>query len=234
MGLLLISPILILFMLLVWFQDFNSPFYFAPRMLGRGKKFKMVKLRSMVVHADKLGGTSTAGSDDRITWVGHIIRKFKLDELTQLWNVLKGEMSLVGPRPQAEYDANLYSEEEMRLLDIKPGITDFSSIVFADEGDILSNSIDPDLKYNQVIRPWKSRLGLVYVDKNSISLDFKLILLTIISIFSRKKALYGVNVLLGNINACGNLRKISLREDELIEYPPPGFDQIVKSLPRNK
>ena len=121
----------------------------------------MVKLRSMIINADKNKVDSTASDDMRITRVGMMIRAYKLDELTQLINVLKGDMSLVGPRPNVQRDVDLYSETEKRLLSVKPGITDFSSIIFSDEGDILSGLDDPDIAYNQLIRPWKSRLGIL-------------------------------------------------------------------------
>src|SRR3972149_7855027 len=149
----------------------------------------MIKLRTMVVNADKTGVDSTSAKDPRITAVGRFIRKYKLDELMQLWNVLNGSMSLVGPRPNIKRETDLYTSEEKRLLTVKPGITDFASIVFADENEILKNSQDPDLDYNQLIRPWKSRLGLVYVDKQSFLLDIELIILTILSFFSRQSSL---------------------------------------------
>jgi lipopolysaccharide/colanic/teichoic acid biosynthesis glycosyltransferase len=107
----------------------------------------------MVVNADKIGGISTAATDRRITPVGRLVRAYKLDELVQLWNVLKGDMSLVGPRPQVQTDAALYTQAEKRMLTVRPGITDPASIVFSDEGDILKDSADPDLLYNQIIRP---------------------------------------------------------------------------------
>jgi lipopolysaccharide/colanic/teichoic acid biosynthesis glycosyltransferase len=138
-GLLVASPILLPVMFLVWKQDRHSPFYVAPR-VGRGEKpFKMVKLRSMIINADKSGVDSTGSNDRRITPVGHFIRRYKLDELTQLWNVLKGDMSLVGPRPNVKRETDLYTLEEKKLLSVKPGITDFASIVFSDEGDILKD-----------------------------------------------------------------------------------------------
>ena len=121
--------------------------------------FSIIKLRSMIVNADKNKVDSTAEDDVRITWVGHFVRKFKIDELTQLINVLFGNMSLVGPRPNVKAETDIYTPIEKKLLSFKPGIADFSSIVFSDEGKILKNSIDPDLEYNQLIRPGKSRLG---------------------------------------------------------------------------
>ncbi|MEO8577078.1 MAG: sugar transferase, partial [Gemmatimonadales bacterium] len=163
LGLVLLSPLLILLGVAIWLQDYHSPFYIANR-VGRGERsFRMVKFRSMVVKADKSGVDSTAGDDPRITSLGRFIRRFKLDEIPQLWNVLRGSMSLVGPRPNVERETVLYTPDEKRLLSVRPGITDLASIVFADEGEILQGSDDPDLKYNQVIRPWKSRLGLLYI-----------------------------------------------------------------------
>ncbi|MEO1944667.1 MAG: sugar transferase, partial [Candidatus Thioglobus sp.] len=170
-GLLVTSPILLLAMFLVWKEDKKPPFYIAPRSGRNDTIFKMVKLRSMVVDADKSGVDSTSGNDMRITPIGHKIRKYKLDELIQLWNVLIGDMSLVGPRPNVKTETNLYTDVERGLLSVRPGITDFSSIVFSDEGDILEGRDDPDLSYNQLIRPWKSRLGLIYIENQSIFLD---------------------------------------------------------------
>ena len=162
-GLLLLLPILIVFMYLIYRHDKASPFYMAPRMGKRNITFKIIKLRSMVSDADKSGVNSTSNDDIRITPIGQKIRRYKLDELTQLWNVLIGDMSLVGPRPQVKVDTDLYTSIERKLLSVQPGITDFSSIVFSDEGDILEGKINPDLTYNQLIRPWKSRLGLIYI-----------------------------------------------------------------------
>ena len=150
LGLLITSPILVPLMIAIWAQDFGSPLFKARRMARNGCTFRMVKLRSMVKDAPMIGGSSTAVTDRRITPVGCFFRNFKLDELPQLWNVLKGEMSLVGPRPQVEADARDYTAEENRMLTIRPGITDLASIVFADEGDILAGSEDADLLYNQV------------------------------------------------------------------------------------
>ena len=148
LGLIVASPVLAVVMFLVWSQDRHSPLYIAPRVGRDGIPFRMVKLRSMVINADKSGVDSTAADDMRITQVGHFIRRYKLDEVMQLWNVFVGDMSLVGPRPNVERDVRLYTTEEKRLLSIRPGITDFSSIVFADEGDILQGRDYPDFAYN--------------------------------------------------------------------------------------
>ena len=228
-GLIVSSPILIPVCIAVWLYDRHSPFYVAPRVGRGGRLFRMVKLRSMTVNADKSGVDSTARNDSRITPVGHVIRKYKLDELTQLWNVLIGQMSLVGPRPNVETETRLYTEEEQRLLSIRPGITDFSSIVFADEGEILEEHEDPDLGYNQLIRPWKSRLSLFYVDNRSIGLALKLVLFTILAIFSRSRVLHYVSSELRNRGAPAELVQIALRESPLAPHPPPGATDIVTS-----
>ena len=228
-GLIISSVIIVPTAVAVWLQDFRSPFYFGPRVARGGRTFKMVKLRSMVVRADKTGVDSTGANDPRITPVGRFIRAYKLDELTQLWNVLWGQMSLVGPRPQVRRDADLYTTEERRLLAVRPGITDFSSIVFADEGEILKNEIDPDLAYNQLIRPWKSRLALFYIDKRSLWLDLNLIVATVVAVISREAALRRISKLLTRLGAPEDLVQIALRQQTLVPRPPPGSDQIVMS-----
>lgn len=225
--LLIASPILLLFMLLVWLQDFQSPFYRAPRVSRGGGTFTMMKLRSMVVGADKTGVNSTAQNDMRVTRVGHLIRRFKLDELTQLLNVFVGDMSLVGPRPNTRaWGVDLYTPDEMRLLTVRPGITDFSSIVFSDEGDILKGHANADLAYNQLIRPAKSRLGLFYIDHQSIWLDIALIVLTALAIVSKPVALAGVTRILTKLNAPADLVRIAARTEPLVPMPPPGANTI--------
>lgn len=220
-GLTFISPIFILFAFLIFLYDFRSPFYVAPRVGKKGKLFKMVKLRSMKIDADKTGVASTASDDDRITPIGKLIRKFKFDEISQLINVLLGSMSLVGPRPQVEKDVRLYTEKEKNLLNVKPGITDFSSIVFSDEGDILYGSINPDKDYNDLIRPWKSRLGLFYIEIQNLRLDIYLIFMTVYSFLNREKVLKKISVFLLSKNAEQSLVDVSLREKELTPALPP-------------
>jgi len=229
LGLIVASPVLIPVMIAVWLQNFHSPFYIASRIGKGGELFRMVKPRSMVVNADKSGVDSTGAGDRRITGVGRFIRRYKLDELSQLWNVLIGDMSLVGPRPQVERDVALYTKEEQRLLSVKPGITDISSIVFADEGDILKDKSDPDLAYNQLIRPWKSRLGLFYIDHQSFFLDLRLIYLTALTIVSRERALNEIHGLLVGLAANEQLIQVAQRQNELIPFPPPGATEIVTS-----
>ena len=226
-GLLISAPILLPVIFLVWIQDFKSPFYIAPRVGVNEKEFSMVKLRSMIVNADQSGVDSTSSNDSRITRIGHIIRKFKLDELTQLWNVLIGDMSLVGPRPNVKYETSLYTSDEKVLLSVKPGITDISSIVFSDEGQILENQEDPDLAYNQLIRPWKSRLGLIYIKNRSHLFDMQLIVFTVISIISKQLALNWIAVKLKKFGCNEDIILISKRNIDLYPHPPPGLNEIV-------
>jgi len=229
LGLAVLSPFLAVVMILVWLQDFHSPLYVAPRVGKDGRIFHTIKLRSMVVNADKTGVDSTSSNDPRITPIGYFIRKFKLDEFTQLGNVLRGDMSLVGPRPNVKRETDLYSDVEKELLSVKPGITDFSSIVFSDENDILKDSKDPDIDYNQLIRPWKSRLGLLYVKHQSFMLDCALLLLTLLALASRERALWGVNKLLKRLDAPVDVVRVSERKDVLVPSPPPGADTVVVS-----
>ena len=229
LGLVCLSPVLLTFMYLVWKQDYHSPFYIALRSGKHGRQFKMVKLRSMVINADKSGVDSTGNTDNRITKVGHLVRKFKLDEVTQLWNVLLGDMSLVGPRPNVKRETDLYTEEEKKLLLVKPGITDISSIVFSDEGEILSGKEDPDIAYHQLIRPGKGYLGLFYIDNQSFFLDLKLLVLTILAIISKDKALQVLRGILEDLGANSELIHIASRKRELVPSPPPGANNIVSS-----
>ena len=226
-GLLFFSPILLPTIFLIWKEDKRSPFYVRPRLGKNGKSFKMIKLRSMEVDADKSGVVSSSENDTRITPIGHKIRKYKLDELIQLWNVLIGDMSLVGPRPNVKDETDLYTNVEKELFSVRPGITDFSSIVFSDEGDILKGKDNPDLVYNQLIRPWKSRLGLIYIKNQSFLLDIKMIIYTLVAIFSKQRALNWVVSQLKLMNADSNVVSISKREEELYPFPPPGIDKVV-------
>jgi lipopolysaccharide/colanic/teichoic acid biosynthesis glycosyltransferase len=221
-GLIAAGPLLTIVALAIWLQDFHSPFYIARRMARGGGTFPMVKFRSMVVNADRTGVNSTASADRRITPVGRLVRAYKIDELVQLWNVLKGDMSLVGPRPQVKADADLYTDEERRLLTVRPGVTDLASIVFADESEILGNSADPDLLYNQIIRPWKSRLALLCIDRQSVWLDIRLIGLTALAILSRGVALRRVERLVAQLRADPMVLRMAARREPLLPYPPPG------------
>lgn len=214
--------------LLIWLQDFKNPFYVAPRTSKGEGTFNMVKFRSMVVSADKTGVDSTAVNDPRITLIGKLVRRLKIDELPQLWNVLKGDMSFVGPRPNVKRETAMYTTEENKLLTMCPGITDFSSIVFSDEGDILEGAEDPDLLYNQIIRPWKSRLGIFYVENHSISVDVSIIYLTILAAVDKQQTLTKLVKLLHKLGCRQELLDVVSRKHKLVPAPPPGADEIVE------
>ncbi len=177
-ALLLLAPVLVVIAAAVWMEDRGSPWYRGVR-VGRGRaRISHVEVSQHAAGSCEDGVNSTASGDVRITRVGRFLRALKLDELPQLWNVVTGDMSLVGPRPQVPEEASLYTADERRMLNVRPGITDLASIVFSDEGEILAGSADPDLLYNQIIRPWKSRLALLYVDRGSWTSDLRILLWT--------------------------------------------------------
>lgn len=178
-GLLILSPILILIALFIKLDSPGPVFYLSKRVGWHGKPFKMMKFRTMVVDADKMGASSTPDDDPRITRAGKLLRHYKLDELPQLFNVLRGEMSFVGPRPQVQWAVDLYTEEERRVLSVRPGITDYASLKFANEGELLKGSSHPDRDYMEKIHPEKMRLSLEYLDKQSLRTDFQILFQTI-------------------------------------------------------
>jgi lipopolysaccharide/colanic/teichoic acid biosynthesis glycosyltransferase len=229
--LVLASPVMLWALWRVWSYDRRDPFYRAPR-VGRGNRdFTMLKIRSMTVGADKSGLASTSAVDARITPAGHLIRRWKLDELSQFWNVLKGDMSVVGPRPQIRTGGvDRYTAQELRLLTVRPGITDLSSIVFSDEGEILAGLADPDAGYEALVRPWKSRLGLFYIDHRSLAMDLRLVYLTGVAIISRRRALGGIDRLLERHGADADLRRVCRRDAPLEPASPPGADGPARSL----
>ena len=184
LGLLAVSPLLILIAVLIEKESSGPIFYRGKRVGKNGKEFRIFKFRTMVVNAEKLGGPSTAGDDPRLLKIGHFLKKFQLDEIPQLINVLRGEMSLVGPRPEVSIYVNMMSEEEKKLiLSITPGMTDLASLFNFHEGEILRGSSDPERVYLEKIRPKKIQLQLEYVKNRSFLLDLKIIFKTIFKIF---------------------------------------------------
>jgi len=179
LGLLVFSPLILACGVLIKLEDGGPILYRGVRVGRYAKPFRLNKFRSMVVNAASIGGPSTADDDLRITKVGRSLRKYKLDELPQLINVLKGDMSVVGPRPEVPQEVELYSQEERALLTVRPGITDYASIKFNNEGEILAGSEDPHQAYREKIRPEKVRLGLEYVRSHSLWVDLKLVGMTI-------------------------------------------------------
>lgn len=184
----IVLPIIIIFSFLIYFEDKSNPIYLGKRVGKNFKSFNLFKLRSMKI-SKEVGFQSTSVNDARILKVGRFIRSKKIDELPQILNVLLGNINFVGPRPNVKDEVNKYVKLEQRLLEFKPGITDFSSIVFSDEGQILSNSTDPDLDYNLLIRPRKNILALLYFQDRNVVSDFYIILLTIFNVFNRKLTL---------------------------------------------
>jgi lipopolysaccharide/colanic/teichoic acid biosynthesis glycosyltransferase len=182
-GLIVLAPLLAALALLIKLDSPGPVFYRGVRVGRFGAPFRIFKFRTMVWNAEKIGGPSSAADDPRITRVGQFLRKYKLDELPQLLNVVKGEMSFVGPRPEVLDEVRLYTDEEKALLSIRPGITDWASIRFRNEGEILRGSSDPHQTYREKIRPEKIRLGLDYVRDHSLLIDARIILQTLKAIF---------------------------------------------------
>jgi len=182
LGLVSFGPLLILIASLIKWEDGGPVFYRGKRVGLRGRIFRIFKFRTMVVNAENIGASSTANEDPRITRTGRILRKYKLDELPQLINVLKGDMSFVGPRPEVKRFTDMYTQEESAILSVRPGITDWASIWNCDEGSILAGAEDPDQAYLELIRPTKLKLQLAYVRKHSLIVDLKIILLTLLAV----------------------------------------------------
>ncbi|HBN04480.1 MAG TPA: glycosyl transferase [Bacteroidales bacterium] len=181
-GLILLSPIFIFVGIAISFSSKGGIFYKQKR-VGKGNKdFTLYKFRSMIIGADSKGLLSVGkdGKDPRVTKIGYIIRKYKIDELPQLFNVLKGDMSLVGPRPEVRKYVDLYSEEQKQILNVRPGITDISSITFRNENDLLSQSNNPEQYYINEIMPQKIALSLNYIKTRTFFGDIKLIFKTIL------------------------------------------------------
>jgi len=179
-------PVWLSAMALIKIHDRGPVFYRASRIGRRGRPYLMLKFRTMVLHADRIGASSTADGDPRITPVGRWMRKWKVDELPQLVNVLRGEMSLVGPRPQIGWAVDRYTTDERRVLDARPGITDWASIVFANEGEILKGHANADDAYMTLIHPTKMRLALHYIDTASMTTDLRIIWATARAILGRR------------------------------------------------
>lgn len=179
LGLCLLVPIFLVIAILIKLEDGGPVFYLQERVGRRGLHFRIRKFRTMVVDADKRGPQITVGRDPRVTRLGYWLRKFKIDELPQLVNVWKGEMSLVGPRPEVPHYVAMYSQEQARVLELLPGITDVASIRYRNESDFLARAADPERVYIQEIMPHKIRLNLEYEAKASIWTDFLVIVRTI-------------------------------------------------------
>jgi len=178
-GLLFLSPIFIVLALAIVIDSRGGIFYFQTRVGRNNRDFRLFKFRSMATNSDKKGLLTVGFKDSRITKVGYFIRKYKLDELPQLINVFIGDMSLVGPRPEVRKYVDLYSEEQQRVLQVRPGITDYASIEYSDENEILAKSNDPEKTYIEEIMPAKLLLNKKYISEVGLITDVKLIFATI-------------------------------------------------------
>lgn len=177
-GLVILSPIFIVLYLLIRIESKGGGFYSQERIGKNGKPFKLYKFRSMRIGSDKKGLITIGEKDNRITKTGFILRKYKLDELPQLWNVFIGDMSLVGPRPEVKKYTDLYIEEQKQVLQVRPGITDWASIKYVDENKILGEAKDPDEAYVNLIMPNKIKLNMVYIQHQTLGEYFKIIFTT--------------------------------------------------------
>ena len=182
LGILLLSPVFLLLYIAICLESKGGGFYKQLRVGQYGRDFYVYKFRSMRVGADKKGRITVGGRDPRITRTGYFIRKYKLDELPQLFNVLKGDMSLVGPRPEVRKYVDLYSDEQKKVLSVRPGITDYASIEYVDENTILGVASDPDKAYIEQIMPDKIRYNMKYICNRSVKEYFKIIFQTFWSI----------------------------------------------------
>lgn len=185
LALIVLSPVFLMIILFIKLGSKGPAFYKQARIGLHGKEFTLLKFRSMHINADKLGLLTVGGRDPRITSAGYFIRKYKLDELPQLWNVLIGDMSIVGPRPEVKKYVDLYTPQQREILNVRPGITDIASIMFKNENEILDKQADPESYYIQHIMPEKIRLNYIYIQRPNIINYFRIILLTAKNIFIR-------------------------------------------------
>jgi lipopolysaccharide/colanic/teichoic acid biosynthesis glycosyltransferase len=183
LGLIFFFPLFFIISLLVKFSSTGPIFYRQVRVGHNFKDFYLLKFRTMKINADQLGLLTVGGRDPRVTSIGYYLRKFKLDELPQLWNVLIGEMSLVGPRPEVRKYVEQYNESQKNVLSIKPGITDWASILYKNENEILEKSLHPELDYVNIIMPDKIRYNFIFINNYTITEYFKILFETVYRLF---------------------------------------------------
>ncbi|MDQ3537020.1 MAG: sugar transferase [Bacteroidota bacterium] len=179
LGTLILLPVFIILYLLIIIDSPGGAFYFQKRVGKGGREFDLIKFRSMHVNADKKGLLTVGNRDSRITRIGYYLRKYKLDELPQLLNVILGDMSLVGPRPEVKKYTDLYTSSQKRVLSVKPGITDYAFLYFINENEILEKEEAPEQAYIEKIMPEKIKLSFQYIDNQSLKLDLHIIMLTL-------------------------------------------------------
>lgn len=182
LGLLFLLPIFLILAVWIKFDSQGSIFFRQIRVGKDGRDFRIYKFRTMIVNAEKMGIITIGERDPRITNSGYFLRKYKLDELPQLINVLKGEMSFVGPRPEVRKYVEMYNQEQLKILTVKPGITDYASIEYINEDEILGKSFNPEKTYIEEIMPEKIKYNMKYINNKRVIEYFKIIFLTIIKI----------------------------------------------------
>ncbi len=182
-GLIILLPLFLIIAVAIVMESKGGVFFKQVRVGKDGKPFKLIKFRSMYVNSDKKGLLTVSGRDSRVTKVGYFIRKFKLDELPQLINVLKGDMSLVGPRPEVPKYVELYTDEQKEVLSVKPGITDPASIKYRNENDLLADADNPEKFYIEKVMPEKIQISIDYIRKRNFFSDIKVILETFFRVF---------------------------------------------------
>ena len=188
-GLILLSPIFLILSIMIVIDSPGGVFFRGPRVGKNGKTFRIFKFRSMVKDCEGKGKWNVGDNDDRITRTGHFLRKTKLDEIPQLINVFIGDMSFVGPRPELQVYVDMYTDEEKKILDLKPGITDYASMVNIAQFETFTKAIDPDVAYLKYIRPLKLKLQLFYREHNSFWVDIRLIFWTIYKVLTHSDKL---------------------------------------------
>ncbi|TYA58935.1 sugar transferase [Formosa maritima] len=181
-GIILLLPVLIIIAILIKIESKGSVFYIQKRVGRHNKDFNIYKYRTMFVDSEKKGLLTIGDRDPRVTSIGYVLRKFKLDEIPQLINVFIGNMSFVGPRPEVRKYLNHYSKDDLLILSVKPGITDYASIYFRNEAELLKATNNPEKLYVETILPKKIALNKIYINKNNVVIDFKIIVKTLLTI----------------------------------------------------
>ncbi|MDQ3192963.1 MAG: sugar transferase [Bacteroidota bacterium] len=179
LGLIFLLPVFVIISIWIIFDSKGGVFYLQSRVGKNGKNFRLYKFRTMTTGADQKGLLTVGAKDSRVTKAGYLLRKYKLDEFPQLLNVLKAEMSLVGPRPEVRKYVDMYSKDQLNVLKVKPGITDYASIEYSNENELIGGAVDPEKLYIQEIMPAKLLLNLKYINSPGLGTDIKIILKTI-------------------------------------------------------
>ncbi len=186
MALILLLPVFVIIAITIIIDDDFPVFYLQERIGKNFRSFKLIKFRTMYKNADKMGYLTIGSRDPRVTKIGYYLRKYKLDELPQFINVLLGDMSIVGPRPEVKKYVDLYNEQQKKVLSIKPGITDYASIKYINENEILAHSKNPEKTYIEEVMLEKLKINLEYIEKQNLFEDIKIILKTFTKIFSKQ------------------------------------------------